>query len=80
MNSNGFRVEKPNENLNSIGLISCGGKQKNLNIYPGSTMTWKIDLDSRYFDTSLWGMRPRENGIYKFYWMVNDVKLSLIHI
>jgi len=74
VNSNGFSIEKPDGSTDGIGGIACGGKPKNLNVYPDSSMTWKIDLNSRYFDTYLWGMRPRKKGTYKFYWTVNAVK------
>lgn len=74
VNSNGFRVEKPNGKIDGIGLIACGGKQKSLNVYPEASMTWNIDLESRYFNTSFWGIRPRKNGTYKFYWTVNGIK------
>ena len=73
VNSNGFIVEKPDGSQDGIGGIACGDKHKNLNVYPNSSIIWKIDLNSRYFETYLWGMRPRKSGTYKFAWIVNRI-------
>lgn len=74
INSNGLSIEKPDEKSDGIGFIACGGKQKYINVYPDSTMTWKIDLKSRYFEPYPFIIRPKKNGTYKFYWVVNDIK------
>jgi len=70
---NAIVIERPDGIINSIGSIVCGTKKKGMKINAHTFLTWEVNINHMYFDPPF-VIRPKKNGTYKFYWLVNGIK------
>ncbi len=70
---NTLYVEDPNGVIDFIGGIICGKNIKSEKVAAKTSREWSVNIYEQYFDTH--GIiRPKQDGTYKFYWVVNGVE------